>query len=179
MKYVGFRLKDDDKKRLDSLLEDGESASAFCQKIVLKAIYDEDRQPVEPEKKKAQKLERGWFRLESFAMKEVRFRARQNGMSLSGYVSSLVLVNVTKGTVLRVKELEAVMEENRQLAAIGRNLNQVARHLNEHYTDTDSVKLDLLNQIQEQISASRKANYDLIKASRRSWGMEERNDEQG
>jgi hypothetical protein len=35
-----------------------------------------------------------------------------------------------QGTPVRPLEVDGLMESNRQLAAIGRNLNQIARHLN-------------------------------------------------
>lgn len=77
------------------------------------------------------KMKRLEYLLPDFLEKPARQRAEQLDFKLAGWVSYMVQAAVMREPVLTNKELEAVRESNRELAAVGRNLNQIARAINE------------------------------------------------
>ena len=71
-------------------------------------------------------------------------------------------------------ELTALVAANRELAAIGRNINQIARALNEARligaaVDANHVKLEQLAELREAITRNRAAIRALVRASQNSW----------
>ena len=71
------------------------------------------------------------------------------------------------------KELAVLRESNRELAAIGRNVNQIARTLNESFYKVESVRLEKLEELRKEIIENRKAIQALIRASENVWEVEE------
>ena len=61
----------------------------------------------------------------------IKAAAKTAGLSQSEYVARLAMNPAVAGTI-GVPALQALAESNRQLLAIGRNLNQIARMLNEY-----------------------------------------------
>jgi hypothetical protein len=66
----------------------------------------------------------------------------------------------------------AVRESNRELAAVGNNLNQISRRLNESVFKTDMVRIELLEEVSQEIKAGRLLIDDLIRVSRDGWRTE-------
>jgi hypothetical protein len=58
-------------------------------------------------------------------------RAEEEGMTPQQWLVGLVRSNLTGRPQFGMRELNALGESNYQLLAIGRNLNQIAKHLNE------------------------------------------------
>lgn len=112
-------------------------------------------------------------RMPAFLLKTVRKRAKaKGGMSASRWIASLVQSNIMSDPVMSDTEIEALRASNRELAALGRNLNQIARALNDNFTETDRLKLELLNIILESIKDNRAATRTLVRASQKAWGAE-------
>jgi predicted HicB family RNase H-like nuclease len=99
-------------------------------------------------------------------------RAGEKGLRLSPWVCALVQSHVTALPVLVGREIDAVEASNRELAAIGRNINQIARALNEAFFQTERVRLELLRDLAEVIEQNRAAIRGLVKASRNAWRAE-------
>ena len=91
-------------------------------------------------------------------------------MAPSRWISSLVQTALMKEPVLMEAELLALEESNRELAALGRNLNQIARALNTAFHETERVRLDLLGELKGAIDDNRKRILALVRASRGAWG---------
>lgn len=171
---VPLRFNEEETALLDKRVTAEETTRySYCMKLVRSNLFGSHEKQVDPPKKKKVEKKKNSIWIEKFILKEAAFRAKQRSLSTSSYIAGLVQANVTKTTVFRHKELEAVLEANRQLAAIGRNLNQIARHLNDRYTETDRLKLDHLNDLKKAIESQRSDIYELVKASRRSWGIED------
>jgi hypothetical protein len=94
-------------------------------------------------------------------------------MSFSRWISALVQSNLTRHPVLTETELLAIEASTRELAAIGRNINQLARALNETYFQTERIRLDRLNELSRNITQTREAIGALVRASRNSWRTDE------
>lgn len=90
-------------------------------------------------------------------------------MAPSRWISSLVQVNLMQQPVLTDVELLKLEENIRELAALGRNLNQIAKALNAAFHETDRLKLEHLLRLRDAIQANRDTINELVRASRGAW----------
>jgi len=100
---------------------------------------------------------------------EIDLRAKAKGMKFSRWVAALVQSNLMRDAVLSTDEIQLLNASNRELAAIGRNLNQIAKALNERFHETDRIKLEHLNELNKAIEQHDKTIRRLIRASQQSW----------
>lgn len=110
--------------------------------------------------------------LPSFIKKEVDRRAAAADRKTAAWLAALAQTSVMSDPVLLDPELAAIERTNRELAALGRNLNQVARALNEAHFQTERLKLEKLGEVAAAVAESRKAIRALLRASRRVWIVE-------
>lgn len=176
MTRLTLSFNEDDLKRLDALCK---SSGMTRYATATKLIKDGIRKPQDPESISAKeptgdfKMVTATITLPDFIERAVVARAKANGMKRSPYIAAVLQAQTLKKPVMRHNELQAVLQSQRELAAIGRNLNQVARALNERFTETDKLKLGMLNDLKIAIEKQQCAISDLVRASRRSWGADE------
>lgn len=114
-------------------------------------------------------LERKTVWMAAFLIRGAAERAIGKGMSFSRWISSLVQSNLTRHPVLTDAELLALEATTRELAVIGRHINQLARALDEAYFQTERIRLDKLTELSAKITATRRVINALVRASRNSW----------
>ena len=125
------------------------------------------------------KMKRLEYLLPDFLEKPARQRAEQLDFKLAGWVSYMVQAAVMREPVLTNKELEAVRESNRELAAVGRNLNQIARVINEEVasgrklTASGLLRLQSLQEVNASVAELREKIDQLVVARNRAWGNEQ------
>ncbi len=100
-------------------------------------------------------------------------RAQKKGMRPGPFVAALVQTHLMRSPVLSDCEIEALQASNRELAAIGRNINQIAKALNEDFYETERVRLEKLAELSESIAANRAAIRALVRSSQRAWGVDD------
>jgi hypothetical protein len=83
-----------------------------------------------------------------------------------------VQTNLTGKPVMTDKELAVLQASNRELAAIGRNINQIAKALNEAFHETERVRVDTLAALSQSITENRSAIRSLVRASQQAWEAE-------
>ena len=66
-------------------------------------------------------------------------------------------------------EVIALRESSRYLLAIGRNVNQIAKALNETFYETDRVKVEMLKQLDQAIQNTDDKIDHLIRTSQKAW----------
>lgn len=124
-------------------------------------------------------LERFELRLASFMKAEVKKRAAIEGMSSSEWVASLIQTVLMHEPVLTEKEIEVVSFANRELAAVGRNLNQIARSMNRaeligvNFTKDEILTLEGIAVLKQKISKLRDKILNLVVARNRAWGAQD------
>lgn len=123
---------------------------------------------IEPVLEKADKVQK-FFYLPKFMVNEIDLRAKAKGMKFSRWVAALVQSNLMRDAVLSADEIQLLNASNRELAAIGRNLNKIAKALNERFHETDRIKLEHLNKLNKAIEQHDKTIRRLIRASQQSW----------
>ncbi len=79
-------------------------------------------------------------------------RAKQEGYTnRTNWTTATVLAALHRMPVLTDEEVNTVRESCRQLGAIGRNLNQVARALNIEFRESDKLKQESIEKLAERI----------------------------
>lgn len=150
----------------------GLSESEFLRSLVLREIgKDMEERPVEPDPENAA-LVRMTVRMPGFLTAAVEQRGKAKGMVPSRWVAALVQSNLRREPVMTDAELAALQESNRELAAIGRNINQIARAINEAFHQTERVRLDKLAELAQAIKENRGAIRSLVRASQHAWDAE-------
>lgn len=112
------------------------------------------------------------IRLPAFLLEGAKARARGKHMSTNRWVGALLQTHLTANPVMTDYEIAMLKGSGRELDAIGRNLNQIARALNESFHETDRVKLQLLNDLAAEINVNRQAIRNLVRASLHAWSFE-------
>lgn len=159
------------KKRFQSIAKaQGMSESELLRAVALVVTgqNNSDEQLVEPSAEKAD-INRMTVRLARFLMEGVNARAKIKGMAPSRWVAVLVQSHLIGQPVMTDDELAALKASNRELAAIGRNINQIAKVLNETFHETERVKLEKLAELSQTIEKNREAIRALVRASQNSW----------
>ena len=119
------------------------------------------------------------MRLASFMKAEVKKRAAIEGMSSSEWVASLIQTVLMHEPVLTEKEIEVVSFANRELAAVGRNLNQIARSMNRaeligaNFAKDEILTLEGIAVLKQKISKLRDKILNLVVARNRAWGTQD------
>lgn len=110
--------------------------------------------------------------------KDVEQRAMESGNgSASTYLYLMIKAHLSKKPSFTEKELDEVHRGGNQLAALGRNINQIARALN---TSLDNAHLAMgidLAEIAKEVNAYRDSVRKLMQANLAAWGVEVGNEE--
>lgn len=151
----------------------GLSESELLRAVILAATGQDGGtdQPTEPDAEKTD-LDRMTVRMPRFLMESTKRRAKSKGMAPSRFVTALVQSNLTGQPVMADDELAVLLASNRELAAIGRNINQIARSLNEAFHETERVRLDKLAELHRALVENRTAIRSLVRASQNAWEAE-------
>jgi hypothetical protein len=112
------------------------------------------------------------FKMPRFLTTAAKEKAKAQGMTTSRWIKSLVQSNLIQPPVLIDSAIIAVRESNRELAAIGNNLNQIARRLNETVLKTDMVRVELIKDVETSIDKVRLSIDELIRVSCNGWRVD-------
>jgi antitoxin component of RelBE/YafQ-DinJ toxin-antitoxin module len=112
------------------------------------------------------------LRMPLFIMTAAETKAKAHGMATSRWIKSLVQSNIIQPPVLIDSAIIALKETDRGLAAIGNNINQIARRLNESVFKTDMVRIEILEEVKQEIKAVRLSIDELIRVSRDGWSID-------
>ncbi|WP_188861289.1 plasmid mobilization relaxosome protein MobC [Marinobacterium nitratireducens] len=97
-------------------------------------------------------------------------RAEQEGYrNRTKWTTAVVLSALHREPVLTDQEAIALRESNRQLAAIGRNLNQLARVLNIEFREGDRIKLRAIEALVERIEQHKDKVAALLSRNMNRW----------
>ena len=148
----------------------GLSTAALLRMVAVAAIEQDEASPtvVEPDPKQSV-TERMTIRMPRFLMNGAKEHAVSKGMTPSRWISALVQSNILRQPVMDDAELQGLRTSNRELAAIGRNINQIAKALNETFHETERVRLDRLAELSRAVEGNRMAIQSLVRASQNTW----------
>jgi hypothetical protein len=70
---------------------------------------------------------------------------------------------------MTTEEIIVLQASNRELTAIGRNINQIAKVLNESFYRVEQVKMETLTELMRVINTNEAAIRALIRVSQNYW----------
>lgn len=108
-----------------------------------------------------------FLRLSKDEVKEIRQRSKCEGTTPQGWVRKLIRATVRRAPQFTRNEENALLQSNRELAHLGRNVNQIAHQLNISLNASDQMTAQRLEIIAKVIEAHRGKVYALINAN---WG---------
>lgn len=97
-------------------------------------------------------------------------RANLEQCSQRRWIIDAIRAGLTHEPQFGMKEIDALGESNYQLLAIGRNLNQIAKAINEGRRD--SVTIESIERLRQVIDAHTDKVSDAIRASLERWNIE-------
>ena len=97
-------------------------------------------------------------------------RARLERCSQRRWVIDAIRASLTKEPQLSMTEIDVLGESNYQLLAIGRNLNQIAKAMNEGRRD--SITMESIQQLFQIIDAHTESVSRALRASLERWNIE-------
>lgn len=101
-------------------------------------------------------------------------RAKADGFpSRTSWLNRLALTTLNKTPVLTELERNVLRESNRELSAIGRNLNQIARVLNIDFRESDKITKQAVEDLAGSIERHTEKVAALISKSLNRWGDDE------
>lgn len=120
------------------------------------------------------KSEKLTLRLSAKDQQRLIKRARAEGYpSRTTWTTALVLATLYREPVLTDTEITALRESNRELAAIGRNLNQIAKALNIEFRNSDKMTLEAVLALKKQIDQQREEVAVLLNKNMNRWRIDE------
>lgn len=126
--------------------------------------------PVKPDPENAA-TDRMTVRMPQFLIEEIKIRAKKKGMAPSRWLAALAQSNITGNPVMSEDEIIELRISNRELAAIGRNINQIARALNDALQNSERLPMGELAELVRVIAMNRAAIGGLVRASQNVWGI--------
>lgn len=115
-----------------------------------------------------EKTSRKELRLKPSLMKAINEKAAQVGMKPNQYIISVLTANVTKDSIFFSQE-EALKlgESNSQLLAIGRNLNQMAKNMNQGIYE--SYDREFVERVHQLVKAQVRHVFTLLEHNKKRW----------
>ena len=92
-------------------------------------------------------------------------------LSPTSWVTSAVMANLVREPVLTEEEMSLLRDSTRQLAAIGRNLNQIARVLNIEFRHSDKITREMIEPLKKFIDEHTDKVYKLLTKNRNRWNI--------
>jgi hypothetical protein len=99
----------------------------------------------------------------------IKERSESEGCSQRRWILDSIRARLTHEPQFQMKEIEILGESNYQLLSIGRNLNQVARVMNEGYKD--SITIDAIQKLRKIIDVHTEKVSMAIRASVERWSI--------
>ncbi|MDW1950119.1 MULTISPECIES: plasmid mobilization protein [unclassified Vibrio] len=113
------------------------------------------------------------IRLSTSDQKKLTKKAKLEGYpNRTKWTTAVVLRALHQEPVLSESEIAALRESNRELAAIGRNLNQIARTLNIEFREGDRLKLEAVEALTARIEQHKDSVATLINKNMNRWNDE-------
>lgn len=173
---LSVRLKGDLKQRWQVFCarQDTNSSDALRQVIVrlLNGVSASDSTKPSAYEQPDTSRRRMEVRLTETEYARIETLAFQQGMSANRWVIHLIRANLSGEPQFGMSELRTLGESNSRLLAIGRNLNQIARHMNAGRTLDTVVTAERIDTLTRHIKAHTARVADIMRANIDRWRLE-------
>jgi len=177
MALIQARVSQAVKDRFRSLAKESSKDESKFLREMIEIVLNAEKTPseavpfqrVKPDPEKIEKR-KVCARVPLFIREALDHAAKEKGLAPTRYLAGLIQSNLTEYPVFNSEEVEALTHSNRELASIGRNLNQIARALNESFYETDRIKVELIKELTDSINSNQQQIKKLVRASNQAWG---------
>ncbi|WP_265919528.1 plasmid mobilization protein [Cupriavidus nantongensis] len=173
---LSIRLDDDLKQRWQALcLRQGSTPSDGLRQVIVRLLNGPttDTPPTpsahEQPDTSRRRLE---LRLTETEYARIEALASEQGMSANRWVIHLIRANLSGEPQFAMMELRTLGESNSRLLAIGRNLNQIARHMNAGRALETAITADRIDILTRHIKAHTARVADIMRANIDRWRLE-------
>ncbi len=112
------------------------------------------------------------LRLTGREIRMIEKRAEKEGFTFrTTWAVAVIRQALSSDPILTHDEIQSLRDSNRELAAIGRNLNQVAHSINIDYRNSEKFTPELFDALNEHISDHRSKVAAVLDASVNRWGV--------
>lgn len=112
------------------------------------------------------------LRLNGSEIRKIERRAEEEGFSFrTSWAVAVLRQALSSAPVLTGDEVKAIRESNRELAAIGRNLNQVAHAINIDPRNEDQITPELFEELRDHLAKHREKVSNLLDLALNRWGV--------
>jgi len=130
----------------------------------------ESAEPASDDQEEESRIRKLTIRLSPSQERRLTQRAQQEGYpNRTSWVTAMVFAELHQEPVLTDAEVAALRESNRELAAIGRNLNQMARAINTDWRESDKLKQEAIETLGERIEQHRDQVAGLLSRRLNRW----------
>lgn len=153
--------------------ENNLSEATILRKMIMRVT--EGQVPIKSlEYKPAAKTNQIKIRLNDAGLAALDAKASKEGYcNRTGWTTAVVLAALHREPVLTDDEVATLRESNRELAAIGRNLNQVARALNIDFRESDKLKQEDIEKLAERIEQHKGQVAALLSRNMNRWDADD------
>lgn len=149
-------------------ISESDMLGIVIEKITSGVITDDNKSLSEPRSNKVT------IRLLAKDIDKMTSRARYEGFrNRTAWLTSLAIHTLNKEPVITESEMNALRESNRELAAIGRNLNQIAKVLNIEFRETDRLNKEAIEALANKIDQHKEIVSRLLDKNMNRWGNDE------
>lgn len=186
MPVLGIWVDDDTKSRFEAIArERSMTASRLAAPLISEFLSQGDKEsaisrvgglppPMPPDASVIQsKSLQVYVRLEPHYFAELGRLAAERRWYRGTYLRNLFRAHVERRPIMCVDEINAVRQVARQLADIGRNVNQIVKQLNTSIEHAHLVKSLDFDMIRTLIEAETCAVKNLMRANVRGWGVQD------
>lgn len=89
----------------------------------------------------------------------------------TSWMVAVIRTLVTGKPTFAAEEIEVLRESNKQVAALGRNLNQIAKAINTDWRASDQLKVEEVKDLAQELKGHRKKVYGLINQCVNRWSL--------
>jgi uncharacterized protein (DUF1778 family) len=129
----------------------GQTMSGLVEKLMMECLDNCGIDYKSPTPPKVQTKEKVSIRFYPDELTSLRKAADDEQLSLPAFIISGAREKAALPSVINESKLLPVRESNRQIAAIGRNLNQLTKAVNEDRSSLHKLKLESLEKLSSQI----------------------------
>ncbi|WP_083452113.1 plasmid mobilization protein [Candidatus Burkholderia verschuerenii] len=140
--------------------------------VIDRVIGDEPAPPPRPVREAKPKREQINIGLTPDEHYQVESRAKQQGVNRTTWIVNLIRAHVLREPQFSTAELDTLMESNRQIAAVGRNLNQIARNINMDPNAMRSVTLEAIETLVADLKQHRAHVARVMDTNLDRWGLD-------
>lgn len=168
MKVTRTRLTDDEKAAWSQFCRASHVSESKMLRMMIRKVSG--YAPHTAASSAESKSEKVTIRLAPGDFKKMDGMAQEEGyLNRTSWTTAVVLAALHREPVLTDEEIKALRQSCRELGAIGRNLNQVARALNVEFRESDRIKREAIEDLSGNINEHRALVLDLLDKNMNRW----------